>query len=419
MKELRSASLYFWRGMVFVVMLTLATIGLKRTGSSNAAILFQTSWLLLPFCLRPLIAPWMRRAGHMRFFILSMELMTVVAAAGITFTQGTEGWKASSLAFLWLMAACNAIHDIAADELFMQRPPEERPSFMGVMQTVAVQLAMLIGAGVLVMVAGNMEVITRQVRPSWTLVFRITTVIFLLLLMLHVAILPDGRNRNAWHEPIRDTYYSFIDRVASAMKRASIWPGLLFVMLFMAPEMVLLRGATLFMLDPGSAGGLGLSPQELALVKGSAGVFAFTAGFVAGRSMPWSRRPLLPLWTLAVLCLAAPNLFYLYLSFHPHTALSTVCLLVAIEQLGAGFASAAYIHFLIDYCNRRRGLSYTACVSVATLSLLVAGLFSGYLMTQKGYRRYFLAVCLLSVASLVVAVLLACTHGKDMKGEAE
>lgn len=412
---LKETTLYFWRGLVYVLMLTLATILFKRLGMSNATILLQTSWLLLPSALKPLISPWVKKAGETRFFILSMELMTVVATTGITFAIASYGWRTNIIAFLWLLAICNAIHDIAADELFLQRPPRQRPSFVGFTQTFAVQLALLIGAGILVMVAGNMEVVSRRIRPSWTLVFRAITVIFIILLLINVIILPRNPNFNLAKETIRGTYDSFVDRLATMMKRVGIWPGLLFLLFFLTPEVALMRGSTLFMLDPGSAGGLALSPQELALVKGTVGVLAFSVGIMVGRTIPWDSRPYWPLWTLAALCLTVPNFAYVYMSFNPRLPLSSICFYVTVEQFFAGIAVSAYIHFLIDYCNRRRGLPFTACVSLASLALLLASLLAAYLLMGMGWRRFFFTVSMLGIVSLAVTLLLALTYERREK----
>ena len=176
-----------------------------------------------------------------------------------------------------------------------------------------------------------------------------------------------------------------------------------------------MRGSTLFMLDPGSAGGLALSPQELALVKGTVGVLAFSVGIMVGRTIPWDSRPYWPLWTLAALCLTVPNFAYVYMSFNPRLPLSSICFYVTVEQFFAGIAVSAYIHFLIDYCNRRRGLPFTACVSLASLALLLASLLAAYLLMGMGWRRFFFTVSMLGIVSLAVTLLLALTYERREK----
>ena len=56
-----------------------------------------------------------------------------------------------------------------------------------------------------------------------------------------------------------------------------------FLLLFLIPEGMFFRIAPLFLIDPGSNGGLSLSPQELGLVQGSVGAFSAIAGCFVGR----------------------------------------------------------------------------------------------------------------------------------------
>jgi PAT family beta-lactamase induction signal transducer AmpG len=50
-------SLYFAQGLPYVIVMTLSVILYKDLGISNTDITFYTSWLYLPFVIKPLWAP--------------------------------------------------------------------------------------------------------------------------------------------------------------------------------------------------------------------------------------------------------------------------------------------------------------------------------------------------------------------------
>lgn len=58
--------------------------------------------------------------------------------------------------------------------------------------------------------------------------------------------------------------------------------ALLFIVLFRLPEAFLSKVTTLFLIDSGHNGGLGLSPQEYGLVQGTVGVIGVALGSILG-----------------------------------------------------------------------------------------------------------------------------------------
>ena len=51
-------SLYFAEGLPYVAVMTISIIMYKQLGLSNAEITFYTSWLYLPWMLKPLWSPF-------------------------------------------------------------------------------------------------------------------------------------------------------------------------------------------------------------------------------------------------------------------------------------------------------------------------------------------------------------------------
>ena len=60
--------------------MTMSVVMYKRLGISNADIAFYTSWLSLPWVLKPLWSPWVDLTRTKRFWIVAMQ---GVVAAGL------------------------------------------------------------------------------------------------------------------------------------------------------------------------------------------------------------------------------------------------------------------------------------------------------------------------------------------------
>src|SRR6476620_8735466 len=73
-------TLYFAEGIPYVVVMTVAVIMFQRLGVGNAQIALYTSWLYLPYAIKPLWSPLVQRIGTRRSWIVVMELLV---AAGL------------------------------------------------------------------------------------------------------------------------------------------------------------------------------------------------------------------------------------------------------------------------------------------------------------------------------------------------
>src|SRR5437868_10794432 len=108
-------SLYFAEGLPYVVVMTVSVIMYKGLGTSNSDIALYTSWLYLPWVVKPLWSPVVDVLRTKRWWVLSMQLAIAAALSCIGLTLHLPGFFFASLAFFWLMAFASATHDIAAD----------------------------------------------------------------------------------------------------------------------------------------------------------------------------------------------------------------------------------------------------------------------------------------------------------------
>src|SRR5271170_8331567 len=74
-------SLYFAEGVPYVIVMTMSVIMYKRLGISNTEVAFYTSWLYLPWTLKPLWSPYVDITGAKRRWVVSMQFIVSGALA--------------------------------------------------------------------------------------------------------------------------------------------------------------------------------------------------------------------------------------------------------------------------------------------------------------------------------------------------
>ncbi|MCY1719458.1 MFS transporter [Prolixibacteraceae bacterium Z1-6] len=150
-------SLYFAQGIPYVIVMTLSVIMYKRLGISNTDIALYTSWLYLPWVIKPLWSPIVDILKTKRYWISIMQLIIGVGLAGVAFTIPVERFFQYTLAFFWLLAFSSATHDIAADGFYMLGLSTGDQAFFVGIRSTFYRIAMLTGQGLLVILAGSLE----------------------------------------------------------------------------------------------------------------------------------------------------------------------------------------------------------------------------------------------------------------------
>lgn len=123
-------SLYFIEGLPNVIVVTLSVVMYKRLGLSNEDITFYTSWLYLPWMIKPFWSPLVEAFGSRRSWVLTMQWVMGAAMAAMAFALPLGGYVKWTLALFWLIAFSSATHDIAADGYYMERLTPRQQSFL-------------------------------------------------------------------------------------------------------------------------------------------------------------------------------------------------------------------------------------------------------------------------------------------------
>ena len=83
-------TLYFAEGLPYVAVMTIAVIMYKRLGLSNTEIALYTSWLYLPWTIKPLWSPFVDLVKTKRSWIIAMQGLIAAGFAGIAFFIPTQ-----------------------------------------------------------------------------------------------------------------------------------------------------------------------------------------------------------------------------------------------------------------------------------------------------------------------------------------
>ena len=386
-------TLYFAEGVPYVAVMTISLIMYKRLGLSNTDITLYTSWLYLPWVIKPLWSPFIDMLKTKRWWIVTMQLLIGAALAGVAFTIPGPWWLQASLCFFWLMAFSSATHDIAADGFYMLRLDQhEQAYFVGIRSTFY-RIATIFSSGLLVGLAGALQVLTRNIRYSWSLVFYLMAGLFIALWLYHSWALPKpSEDGEKTQKTVSGILNEFKETLFTFFQKPQVWIGLCFMLFYRMPEGLLAKVSALFLVDVAHKGGLGLSDGEYGLVQGTVGVIGLTLGGILGgicASRDGLKRWLWPM----VMAITLPDLVYVYLSYVLPSSLLVINVCVFIEQFGYGFGFSAYMLYLIYYSQGNHKTShYALCTAFMALSMMIPGLFAGALQEAVGYQVFFLIV---------------------------
>jgi PAT family beta-lactamase induction signal transducer AmpG len=150
-------SLYFAEGIPYVVIMTVSVIMFKRLGLSNTDIALYTSWLYLPWVIKPLWSPVVDILKTKRFWIVTMQLLLGLGFLAIALAIPLPNYLFYTLAVLWLLAFASATHDIAADGFYMLGLSEPQQAWFVGIRSTFYRFAMITGQGLLIILAGYIE----------------------------------------------------------------------------------------------------------------------------------------------------------------------------------------------------------------------------------------------------------------------
>jgi PAT family beta-lactamase induction signal transducer AmpG len=400
-------SLYFAEGLPYVVVMIVSGIMYKRLGISNADITFYTSWLGIPWVIKPLWGPLVDMVRTKRLWIITLQLLIGASLASVALTIPLPGFFRATLALFWLMAFSSATHDIAIDGFYMLGLREhEQAAFVGVRSTLY-RVAMVTGQGLLVIIAGVMETSSGgNIQFAWSVTFGILAAMFVAFFVYHRFFLPyppsDRPVRSAEHlSPVSEFFTVFLD----FFRKPGIGYILAFLLLFRFAEAQLVKLVSPFLLDPRVKGGLGLTTTDVGVVYGTVGIIALTLGGLLGGFVIPRRGLKFWLWPMVII-MHLPDIMFVYLSQVQPESFLLINVAVAVEQFGYGFGWTAYLLYMIMVSEgEHRTAHYAICTGLMALGAVLPGAFSGALQEWLGYPKFYLWVMLSTIPGFIVTAL--------------
>ena len=442
-------SLMFGDG-VAVSVLVLTMVMLRRMGLDTADTALAIALLSLPVLLRPLFEMVVTHFwGTTKVWILSTQFISALSLAAVAFTLHTSSWLLGTVCFMPFFVCSSVFYNIALHRFYVDSPTKKLRWCDGEMVTLHssnlntsapqhhntttpqhhnttisnpntstpqhlnsqkpagfLTMALLFGCGVMMMIAGNMEVVTRNIRYSWSLVFYVMAGVELFLWLWHTIFLPGGTHGYAKPKPTMGLHRGeFRISLRRMLKRKDDITALTFFILFLLPETLLALTAPLFLIAKPHNGGLGLSPQEFAFTQGTIAVIAIALGYTLGDKA--IKKHGLCRWLLpSALLLAVPGAALLFLSYNTAAPLSIVAASLAAGHAALGFALSMVKQVVVRFTRNMpdNTLRHAIARTLIATPFVIVGALASLMLTIADYQRIFQLATELAVVPLIVSV---------------
>ena len=413
-------TLYFAQGIPYFIVNNISVLMFAKMGVPNGEMALFTSLLYLPWTIKPFWSPFIDIIKTKRWWIISMQILMSIAFILLTLSipKPDEATIAAgttpismftiTLVLFIITAFASATHDIAADGFYMLALRQsDQAAFVGIRSTFY-RLASIFGQGVLVAIAGAIELRYKDIPLSWTITMLVTAVMFSLVTFYHLFAIPKPTSDKSVLTPgtasAKAIFQEFGRTFATYFTKPGVWLAIAFMLLYRLPEAFLIKMCMPFLVASKEAGGLELSTAEVGIVYGTIGVIFLTVGGILGGLFASRIGLKKSIWWMAG-CMTLPCLTFVYLAIGQPDNLFAISTAIAIEQFGYGFGFTAYMLYMMYFSEGEFKTShYAICTTFMALSMMIPGMFAGYLQEAVGYINFFWIVILCCAATIVVTV---------------
>ena len=411
-------TLYFAEGIPYFLVNNISVMMFTRMGVPNGQMALFTSLLYLPWTIKPFWSPFVDILKTKRWWIIAMQVLMTSAFVLLTLTiphpspeMIAAGETPISLFSLMLIlfiitAFASATHDIAADGFYMLALTQhQQAAFVGA-RSVFYRLSSIFGQGVLLVIAGALETKTGNIPLAWQLTLLVTSAIFGLITLWHVFFVPkpasDKSSLEGQTQSAKAIFMEFGRTFATYFKKSGIWLAMIFMLVFRLPEAFLIKMINPFLVASREVGGLGLATETVGIAYGTIGIAFLMLGGILGGIFASRVGLKKSMWWMAA-CMTLPCLSFVYLSIWQPTNLIAISTAIAIEQFGYGFGFTAYMLYMMYFSEGEfKTAHYAICTAFMALSMMIPGMFAGYLQEALGYVNFFWMVIACCIATLAV-----------------
>ncbi len=411
-------TLYFAEGIPYFLVNNISVMMFAKMGVPNGQMALFTSLLYLPWTIKPFWSPFVDILKTKRWWIIAMQLLMTATFVLLTLTiphpspeMIAAGETPISLFTVMLIlfiitAFASATHDIAADGFYMLAlTTHQQAAFVGA-RSVFYRLSNIFGQGVLLVIAGALELKTGNIPLAWQLTLLVTSVLFGLIALWHIFFVPkpasDKSSLEGKPQSAKAIFAEFGRTFVTYFKKPGILLAMIFMLVYRLPEAFLIKMINPFLVASNEAGGLALPTETVGIAYGTIGVAFLMLGGILGGIFASRVGLKKSMWWMAA-CMTLPCLSFVYLSIWLPTNIVAISTAIAIEQFGYGFGFTAYMLYMMYFSEGEfKTAHYAICTAFMALSMMIPGMFAGYLQEALGYKDFFWMVISCSVATLLV-----------------
>lgn len=396
-------SLYFAEGLPYTVVMSMAGVFFKSTGSSNLFIGYLTL-VSLPWTLKFIWAPMVDLIGTKKNWILISQAVLSLGLLSMSLIAFLPHPEAAGTALLALIALASATHDVAIDGYYLEVLNADEQAFFVGIRNAFYKIAWLFASGFLVFLAGKLGN-SAGLEIGWAAAFALASLSMAICAIFHYFYLPtskSGLNPNGQLKPLSSFNPAII---LSYFKQEGIVAIVAYILLFRLGDALLLKQAPNFLLDPPEKGGLGISVENVGIIYGTVGVFFLFLGGILGGWLLSKYGLKRCFWPTAILQNSAIILYYFLAIFKP--SILWLYVVNSFEQFAYGMGVAAYTVFLLRTVHSQYKAShYAVATALMSLGVLVPGTLSGALYDLLGYANFFLLSFLCSIPGIIAIFFL-------------
>ncbi|MFZ6648447.1 MFS transporter [Undibacterium sp. TJN25] len=394
-------TLYLAEGLPFYAVALIASLMYKSLGVPNDQIARWTGLLGFAWVFKPLWSPFLETARSKKIVVVIFQVAGGVCLGLVALSLQLPSYFAVSIALLAMVAIASATHDIAADGLYIASLSNKQQAAYAGWQGAFYNAAKFISFGGLLFLAGRLETHI-GVTNAWMVVFGILGAMLVALGIYHIWALPGTRNV-VTGESLGSIFTTLRDVIADFFRKPGILLCILFIILFRAAEGQIQTIGPLFLRDPRSVGGLGLTTDEVSVVYGTAGTVAFLTGSVLGGYFTsWlGLKKALP---YLILAMNFPNIVFIILSSTLPSSLGAITAALSVEMFGYGFGFVGVILFIMQVVavGKYQTAHYALGTGVMQLGFVLFKMISGDIQVALGYRNFFIWVLVSALPVLLV-----------------
>lgn len=398
-------TLYTAESLPFNAVILVSVMMYKSFGLSDSTIAFWTSWLLLPWALKPFFGPLLETRKSKKGIVVVTQTFAGACFGVMAFCLPLPFWFQASLSVFAIMAFNSATHDMAADGLYIDAlDTVGQAKYVGV-QSAFWNIGQVLAQGGLTVLAGKLEQ-RYDIVPAWAIVWGAFAAIMLAFAAYHALVAPRGRAPAAMATSASAVLDSLREVSTDFFLKKNIWWLIAFALLFRTAEGQIEKIAQLFMRAKVADGGLGLSTADVGLAYGTAGTIGMVAGSMVGGWLAVKvglKKAVVPL----ALILNVPNVLFTYLAISQNSNLWVVTACASVEKfsLGMGFVAMTLVLMQQMAPGKYSTAHYGFATALMNVSMMVPSMTSGFMSDWLGYRRFFIYILFMGLPSIVASIM--------------